>query len=66
LHPVDFSDLSDVGIRLQIQSVLESIPIHYRFMKTLKGVLLTLQKDKLQCKRFCRALRPPIDLVSGL
>ena len=26
---MNFSDLSDVGIRLQIQSVSESVPIHY-------------------------------------
>jgi len=42
LHLVDFSNLSDVGIRLQIQSVSESVTIHYRFMKILKRVLLTL------------------------
>jgi len=31
---VDFPDLSDLGIRLQIQSISESVPIQYRFMKT--------------------------------
>jgi len=44
---MDFSELSEVGIRLQVQSVSESVPIHYRFTKTLKGILLTLLKDKL-------------------
>jgi len=47
MHPVDVPDLSDVGIRLQIQSVSESVPIRYKFIKTLKEILLTLQKDKL-------------------
>ena len=39
-------DLSDAGIKLQIQSISESVPIYSRFMKTLKGVLLKLWKDK--------------------
>jgi len=26
-----------------VQSILEFVPIHYQFTKTLKGVLLTLQ-----------------------
>jgi len=40
-------DLSNLGIRLQVQSVLESVPIYYRFTKTLKGILLTIRIDEL-------------------
>ena len=32
---------------LAIQSISKSESVHFRFTKTLKGVLLTLQKDKL-------------------
>jgi len=27
----------NLGLGLQVQSISESVPIHYRFMKTLKG-----------------------------
>jgi len=40
-------DLSNLGFMLQIQSISESVLISYRLTKTLKGVLLTFQKDKL-------------------
>jgi len=43
-----FPELSNLSIKLQVQSVLKSVPIHYTFTKTLKGVLLTLRKDELQ------------------
>jgi len=33
------------GHMFQVQSISESVPIHYGFTKTLKGILLTLWKD---------------------